>query len=488
MISSTKTIFKQTSIYGIGNTFRKLSGVIILPLIKTYTTKEEFGIFILMETIFLFTMVLSGWGVKGGFNRWYYDMPSEMDKKSLFFTAGAFNSIITLFMVAMVGLLLYFHSSALLKFQLTTATIWYFSLGGIFRLFHDLPFILLRLLHKAKQQTLYASFNVFLTIVFTFYFLEIKEWGFEGIFAAQFWAHFITFLSLLPIYRKHVHFSFLGSELKAMINYGIPLLLSNILTTFLNLSDRHIINHYVDAAQSGNYGLATKVANLLDMIFVASFVTSFTYYYYKKMNDPESLKVFNKLQRFFLIILAVAGFGIVLFAREITWVVSSGDDFYQEGVLLIPFLILGLMFSGLRQLFTLPLNKHKKTVSISKVLITAGVINVGLNLVLVPLYGKDGAAWSTLFVQLVAMVWLYYESRKYEQINVRFGNAIKLLVVWLLFVVGSLYLPDSWWPGVLIKIVYGLGFLGSLIVLRVVDKEEVVEVFNTIRNVVNVKK
>ena len=85
MIESTKSIFKQTSIYGIGNTFRKLSGVIILPLIQIYTTEEEFGAYTLLETIFIFTGVISGWGVKSGFDRWYNEMSSEGEKKSLFF-------------------------------------------------------------------------------------------------------------------------------------------------------------------------------------------------------------------------------------------------------------------------------------------------------------------------------------------------------------------------------------------------------------------
>ncbi len=483
MIDSTKTIFKQTSIYGIGNTFRKLSGVIILPLIQIYTTPEEFGAYTLLETIFIFTAVISGWGVKAGFDRWYHEMPSESEKKSLFFTVSLFNYLMTILFAVGVGLLLYFFSVPLLKFELTTKVVWLFTIGGILRLFQDLPFSLLRLMHKAKEQTLYASFNVFLTILFTLYFMSVRKMGFEGIYLGLFWAHLITLFTLIPIFYGHVKFSFRTTYLKEMIIYGIPLMISNILTTVLNLSDRHIINHFQNTAESGNFGLAFKVANLLDMIFVASFITSFTYFYLQKMHDPESMKVFNRLQRYFIIVLASAGFGKVLFASEITWIVSSGDSYYQEGVMLIPFLILGLIFSGLRRFFTLPLNKHKKTLAISKILIIAGIINFGLNILWVPKYGMQGAAWSTLLVQMFAMIWLYFESRKYEKITFRIKNTIILFVLWTVFVAASFYLNSTPWHNLHWKLLLGILFIGSLIVFRVVEVKEIREMKSVVQKV-----
>jgi len=257
------------------------------------TTEEEFGAYTLLETIFIFTGVISGWGVKSGFDRWYNEMSSEGEKKSLFFTVSLFNYIITILFAAGVGVILYFFSVPLLTFDLTSKVIWLFTIGGILRLFQDLPFSLLRLMHKAKEQTKYVTFNVFLTVLFTLYFMSVKKAGFEGIYLGLFWAHLITFFSLIPIFYRHVKFSFKSVYLKEMIVYGLPLMISNILTVVLNFSDRHIINHFQSTAESGNFGLAFKVANLLDMVFVASFITSFTYYYLQKMHDPESMNVFN---------------------------------------------------------------------------------------------------------------------------------------------------------------------------------------------------
>lgn len=483
MIESTKTIFKHSTLYSIGNLMRKLSGVIILPLIQTYLTEEEFGVYTLLETVFLFVLALSGWGVKSGFSRWYHDMASDKDRKSLFFTVGVFNYSVSTLMTVLMGIILYNFSVPFLKYELSARVIILFSLSGLFRLMYDLPFVVLRLQQRVKKQTTYASLNVILLISATYIFLELDDQPFEAIYKAQFFSNIITFLLLIPLLVKNSKIRILGAQLKEMIGYGLPLAISNILTVFLSLSDRHIINQYINAAESGNYGLASKVSNLLEMVVVASFITSFTFYYYKAMNHPDMMRVFRKQQRFFLIILALAGIAITLFAPEIIWVVSGAEAYYQEGVILIPFLTLGLMFGAMRQLFTLPLNKHKKTKVISKILIIGGVINFGLNMLLVPEYGKVGAALATLFVQLISMIWFYREARKYEVVSLNLIENLKLLLVWSVFAVVTIYMPGTPWVTLHVKIVSLVGFVLCLILLKVIRRDEINELLNAIKGI-----
>ncbi|WP_430811368.1 MULTISPECIES: polysaccharide biosynthesis C-terminal domain-containing protein [unclassified Carboxylicivirga] len=476
MKDSTTTVFKQSSIYGLGNIIRKFSGVIILPLVKVYTSEDEFGVWMLLETIFMFTLVLSGWGVKSGFVRWYNDMKSPADKRSLFTSATAFNYLVSVLISAIIGVLLYRYSAAILKYEVSAKLILLFMAAGLFRLFHDMPFYILRLQQKVAKQTVHSSVNVILLILFTIYFLEIRRLGFEGVFMAQLAANLLTFIGLLPIIKRNTSPDFKAGELKDIIHYGLPLALSNLLTIVLNLSDRHIINQFFNPAESGNYGLAFKVANLLEMVFVSSFITSFTYFYYQSFKNPDSNKDFLRLQRYFVLIIATAGMGIVLFSGEIIWLVSAGDAYYQEGIFLIPILIMGLIFGGLRQFFTLPLHKHKSTKIISRILIAAGLINLTLNLVLVPTIGKAGAAWSTLAVQFISMMWFYYEANKKEAIHFNFKQTIKLLSIWLIIMTAGFYVPDNFWLAICLKALLMAVFVISIIAFRIIQADELNEV------------
>ena len=246
--------------------------------------------------------------------------------------------------------------------------------AGLFRLFHEVTFILLKLQQKATIQTGHLSLNITLLVGFTYLFLQFFQLGFIGVYWAQLCANVITFLFLLPYSFKNSRVKFLGSYLKDMMQYGLPLAISGFLTVVLNLSDRLIINQFYNPAEAGNFGYAVKVANLLEMIVITSFITAYTYHYFKTLDQSDNHKEFNQIQRSFLLILSLAGLGITLFAKEIIYVISLGDAYYQQGIYIVPFLVLGLIFSGLRQYVVLPLNKHKQTNTISKVLILSGVL------------------------------------------------------------------------------------------------------------------
>ena len=93
MATQTQFILKQSVIYSFGNTLAKLSGVLLLPLYVVFTTTEEFGLLALFETIYQFILVLSGWGAKSGFSRFFYEMKDEAGRRSLFFTIFLFTVI-----------------------------------------------------------------------------------------------------------------------------------------------------------------------------------------------------------------------------------------------------------------------------------------------------------------------------------------------------------------------------------------------------------
>ncbi len=472
MQNQTRFVFKQSFIYSIGNTITKLSGVILIPLYLNYINDDEFGVVTLFETIFQFILILSGWGVKGGFTRWYHEMKTRLEKKQLFFTAWSFNFFTSFISVLITGTAIYFFSDVIFQYSIESSTIFYFLSGTFFRLLYDVPFYQLKLEQKAVQQTVWTTLNIVLLLGFTFYFLEVREAGIKGIYQAQMLAHLITLLAMLPMMVANMKPLFLKGILKEMIQYGLPLAISNILTTVLTLSDRHIINQYQNLGEVAGYGMAFKVANLLQMVVVASLITSYSNYFFKTLHNSDSMAFFRKFTNLYIVLLTIGGLGIVLFSPEIVYVVSMGSEFFQASVFLVPIIIAGLIFSGLRQLFTLPLNKHKKTRIISFILVLSAVINIAANFLLVPEYGKTGASVSTLFSQLFALLWFIYAVKKLENISFPAVKYLLLVVVWGAICYGAIQLQHlPLLTGWLVKGVVLILFIGVLFLFGFVNKE-----------------
>ena len=477
MQNQTRFIFKQGFIYGIGNILVKLSGVILIPLYLKYINETEFGIVTLFETIFQFTLIFSGFGVKSGFMRWYHEKDDRSVQKSLFFTSWSFNFMTSFLSVGLIGSLILIFSKEIFHFNLSDRTIYYFIGATFCRLLLDLPFYLLKIEQRAAAQTGWLVLNIVLILGATYYFLGIRNMGLEGIYLAQFVANLLTFLSLVPLIINNSLPRFDSRLLKAILSFGFPLAISNVLTTVLTLSDRHIINQYQNLSEVAGYSMAFKVSNLIQMVVVASFITGYTSYYYKTLHEKDNKLFFQRILRYFIVLLAFGGLGIVLFSPEIIYIVSAGSYFFQSSVILVPVLIIGIMFSGLRQLFALPLNKHKQTRKISYVLVITAVVNVGGNFLLVPVLGKLGASLSTVVAQLISMVWFIHATRQLEGFSFAGGRNLILLLVWGLLVyagVQAFALPLV--PGWGIKVLLLLCFVGVMFLTGHINKDELREV------------
>ena len=484
MQSQTRFIFKQGIIYGIGNIVVKLSGVILIPLYLRYINESEYGVVTLFETIFQFILILSSWGVKGGFMRWYHDMDGDREKKKLFFTTYSFNFITTLLTVLVVGFVIFRFSDEIFHYELSPSIILYFISASFFRLMFEMPQYLLKIEQKAVAQTWWVFLNVVLLIGATFYFLEVKKMGLEGIYLAQLVAHLVTFLMFIPLTIRNIDLGFNRSVLKEMLHYGLPLAVSNILTTVLTLSDRHIINQYQNLGEVAGYGMAFKVSNLVQMVIVASFITGYTNYYFKTMNEPDSRRFYEKIVRYFMVAISFGGLGIVLFSPEIIYVVTMGSEFFQTSVVIVPVLMVGMIFSAMRQIFTLPLNKHKRTRRISLILILSAVINLIGNFILVPSIGKMGASVSTVVAQFFAVAWFFIEVRKTEPFRFSLPSNFALLVIWGVLVYTGMHLPH--WPFfslVLLKVTLLLFFAGALFATGHIKREEFTELKRIYRKV-----
>ncbi len=483
MVTQTQFILKQSFIYGIGNSLAKLSGVLLLPLYIVFTTTEEFGLIALFETIYQFILVLSGWGAKSGFSRFYYTMKGEDEKRSLFFTIFLFTVVTSFAAVLICMALLTTWSNEIFHYDVNNRVMVFFSISTLSRLLFDVPYILLRLQQKATAQTAHQSGNILFTIALTFALLKFAGMGFEGIFLAQMIANMMTLLLIIPVIIRNTRLHIEWNVLKQSIHYGYPLAISNILTIALTLSDRHILNQYQSLDEVGSYSMAYKISSVIQMIVIASFITSYTFYYYKSLESTDNNKVHIKIFRYFVLVISIIGLGLVAFRREAVEIISLGRDTYMSSLPLIPILIAGLFFSGIRQIFILPLTKLKKTSLISLLSVGIAVVNISLNLLFIPSYGKLAASYTSAVSQLVGCLAFYIALRHYNERDYSISVVAKCFIAFVLFTLAVMSLPDYGW---LINSLIGgsvvILFIATLFALKLIAIDELKEMKRLLLN------
>lgn len=442
MFNKLKNLFKESFIYSTGSLLVKLGGFIIMPLYIGYTTSDEFGLIMLFEVVFQFMQSISGWGLKGGFQRWYYDMKTEKAQKSLFFTSFFMTIFTTLLATTAVFLVLRIFTFDIFQYQVSPNVIFLFSGAAFLRMLLDIPFILLRLQQKATKQTFYQTFNIAITILTTYTTLHFLKLGLEGVYWGQLVANGLTLLIIIPVIIRNSHLKILKKSVYEMMRFGAPLILSNVLTIVFSLSDRYIINIYQSLADVGSFSVAFKISSIVQFVVLAPFFTSYSYDYYRYMNNPSKDRYYIKSFTYFIFLMSIAGIGIVLFSKEVIFVLAAGDSSFYQAIPLIPIMIIGTIFSGMRMVFTLPLQKVKRTRKISSVLIFTGVLNFSLNLLVIPYWGKTGAAITTVISQLTGAIWFYQIIKKQENETYELIKIGKTVFLASLFMYGYILIPN----------------------------------------------
>jgi len=442
MLDQLRNTVKNSFFYSVGNMAGKLSGIILLPLYTKFLPIEEYGLLALLEITYLLILSVSGFGMKNSLMRFYWDKDLKGREKSLFYTAYLFNAIISILTILAAILILKNFSVHLFNTPLSRNLLLAFISSSLIRILVDTPLLLMRIQQKAFKQTALQLMTLVVSVGLTVYLIGVRKMGVEAIFLSQGVAYLLAFLALGKYIFQNIDFKFDRPLLGELLQFGIPLFLSNLLSVVLVMSDRFILNFFGTLENVGNFSLAFKISNIIQVVFVASFMNAYTHIFYKQMSEKNAGRFYSKTMTYFVFVTVFVSIGLVLFAKETISVLSMGNQDYLNSYTLIPVLVLGVVFGGIRQILILPLSRLKKTRAISTIAISAAFLNFGLNILLIPHFSSIGAAISTALSQILASVWLYFLVRKHDTIDYELPKIFKLLFLGVAFYLVTQVMED----------------------------------------------
>ncbi len=203
------------------------------------------------------------------------------------------------------------------------------------------------------------------------------------------------------------------SNIPMFLKYGMPLIGVNLASWILNLSDRYLIHFFYDVEQVGIYA-----ANY-DFIF-RSVNYLFTFFYFvaapivMKLWETKGLEDTQRFLRDYFLYLMIVICPIVLFSLSYYEIIGTVflNERYHDGIIIMPYVILGSLFFSLQQLFQYPFLFKKMTKYIFYFMLFAAIINVILNIFLIPLIGIVAAAITTLISSIVLLLLMVWYSTK----------------------------------------------------------------------------
>jgi O-antigen/teichoic acid export membrane protein len=185
---------------------------------------------------------------------------------------------------------------------------------------------------------------------------------------------------------------------RTLLLFGLPLAINQAAAQLLNLSDRYVILLVRGEAEAGIYSAVYRLADFaIRSVLLALMMSAYTAVteVYESHGKAAAEKLVTSLSRFYLVAVAplVVGLGLV---QDDLMKVLAGEAF-QEGSWLLVWIGLGNLLLGLSQYQHFGLHLGLKTGRLAAMTLAAALVNLGLNLWLVPRYGYPAAAFTTLF-------------------------------------------------------------------------------------------
>lgn len=178
----------------------------------------------------------------------------------------------------------------------------------------------------------------------------------------------------------------------------------------------------------GIYSVAVKIYAMLQMGFSAIMsvmIPRFSYYAYAEKRD-EFNSVMTKLVKTMMCLVLPAVVGINIVCPDVIMLFAGSK--YLAAIPALRILSVSVLFSVLASISSIILLAHEKEKSVMVATVTAALVNIVLNLLVIPRFQQSGAAATTVLAELVVFLICHIKSRKIFRIK----NFIRCLLTVLI--------------------------------------------------------
>jgi O-antigen/teichoic acid export membrane protein len=424
---------KHSAIYGLGGLVQRILAVLLLPVYTRYLSPSDYGT---VETLVALTTVLAitlRLGISNAFFRFYYDSSEPAYRRRILRTSFWFTmGMATLGLAA--GLALSWDISSLLFGSSADADVVAAAFVGLWA---QMNYEQLTALFRAEERStayLAASLvNIGITIVATLILVVALDAGPLGVIVGSFTGTLLVYAALVGYRREQLGLQFDRGLLREMNRFGIPLVPSAVFLWVTNFSDRFFLLKLADQEEVGLYSVGVRIASAIALLLTA-FRMAWPAFAYSIDDDREARGTYAFVLTYLVLVTSWVAAALALLSP---WLVDwmAAPAFARSSDVVGP-LAFSVVAYAAYVVVVIGVGRARRTQFNWVVTGAAAVVNVALNLILIPRYGMMGAAVATIaaYVTMFAgMTWwaqrIFPVPYQWRRVLTAVATAVVLVVV-----------------------------------------------------------
>ena len=427
-----KRLGKHSAIYGLGGLVSRILAVLLLPLYTRYLSPSDYG---KVETLIALTTVVGivlRFGIHSAFFRFYFDSDDPSARLRVVRTSFWFTmAMATLGLIAGVAL-----AGPISKGLFGTSDDSELVMAAFVGLWAGMNYEQITSLFRVEERSVAfvtASLtNILLTVGATLLLVVPLDEGPIGVIVGNFTGTLAVYVVLLLYRREQLGLEFDRGLLREMNRFGVPLIPTALFLWVTNFSDRLFLVHLADTTEVGLYSVGVRIASAM-VLMLTAFRLAWPAFAYSIEDDREARRTYAYVLTYVILVTTWVATGLALLSP---WIVQwiAAPAFEESSRVVGPLAFAAVAFAGYI-VVAIGVGRAKRTRFNWVVTGAAAVVNIGLNLALIPPYGMMGAAIATIVayvVMFVGMTWwsqqIYPVAYQWRRVATAAGTGIALVV------------------------------------------------------------
>lgn len=443
----------QTAVYGLPSIVGRLVSFLLTPLLTGVLDTSSFGIMTNIFVYIAFFLALLTWGMETAVFHFSHRFP-ENDR--VFPTAFLFNAFLGSLFLAL-SFLFAAPLAVWLKYPGHGEYILYMGLIIAFDVMTAVPMAKLRHTDRPMRFSFINLAGIFLNITLVVFFLVYCRNEFQAskgnppgwlsyvydhdigvgyVFIANIVSSAFKFLLAFPVLRLR-SLEYDPVLLRMMLGYSTPLAVASICFIINEKADTVIMKFLLPEKEAdatvGIYGAVYKLAIIMN-IFIQAFRFAAEPFFFSLQKEKDSRLVYARVLNYFTGLCLMIFLLVSLFINQFKHFLQNPD--YWVGLGIVPVLLMANLFSGIYQNLSMWYKLSGKTFFGMWFSVLGAGITVGLNFLLIPLFGYVGSAWATLICYLAMSLISYAVGQRnypipYQPVKILFYILLALVIFWL---------------------------------------------------------
>lgn len=405
-MSDLKALAKHSANYLAATIATKALAFISIPVYTRLLTVAEYGVMqVFISTIAIVHVILT-LNSEVAVSRYYYDAKNEEDFKEFVSTTVKITARIWVVMTIIMLICTPFLARQLSFSKLLTVALipvaTYTSINSIFGQIYQ-PLLQSRKVAVVSSIQAYLAFG--LSVIYILILDHDKYYGYAlGTITAMIILSVYLVNQIKPFYVKC---KVKKEHVKYILNYCIPYIPYTLSGVLLAQFGKIVMSNYGGFSSAGLYSFVANIGALM-LILIAVGHNAWNPYYLQYMTDKD-YKSIDKDYNLIWRITLFASVALSLFGKEIGAVL--GKSVYLSSMYILPILVLGYVFYQWAYVYLRSTGFAKKTIWNAVAVVTSGVCNIVLNVILVNKWQELGIAISFAVSYFVLVVVSYIINR-----------------------------------------------------------------------------